>query len=182
MLCDACDQKLANTGTHCLALSECQDAVCGIPVQDDQPMKRAKMAWVSQHKKMWESLPDFVGPKFSEQHDVGVMTERCKDCIDLALAHNADVNFIDVSQAAPRRAWSVGVRALVTGSTIFCVPMRRTLTATEHLELLGWFGPDVSTDSFGPTTLKNLSGEGMSIPSVTLVTICGLLSIEELWL
>ena len=127
-------------------------------------------------------LRAFAGPKFTAQHEVGMMTERGRDCIDLALAHNPDVNFIDVSQAAPRRAWSVGVRALVTGSSIFCVPLCRLLKAKEHLELLGWHGPKVKTDSFGPTTLKNLSGEGMSIPSVTLVTICGLLSLEELWL
>ena len=148
---------------------------------DEPSSKRARTTWMTQHSKMWDDLGDRVGEKFAEAHPVVGMSERAADCVSLAVAHNPDVKFIDVSQAAARKAWSTGVRALVTGSSIFCVPLQRLLSPSEHLELLGWYGPDVSTDAFGPCVLKNLAGEGMSVPSVTLVTICGLLALEDIW-
>ena len=119
--------------------------------------------------------------KYADLHPMPLMSKRAADCVSLAIASCKDVNFVDVSQAAGRKAWSRRVRALVTGSSIYCVPLNRLLKPVEHLELLGWYGPNVDVQGIGSNALKNLAGEGMSVPSVTLVALCGLLALDHLW-
>ena len=142
--------------------------------EDEPTSKRHKPVWEMQHKKMWEALgKERPEAKYAELHPMPMMSKRAADCIisNSILQGSELCRHLSGSsqESLERQSSSSGHRQL-----------KRLLKPSEHLKLLGWYGPGVDVRGIGPNALKNLAGEGMSVPSVTLVSLSGLLALEHL--
>ena len=85
---------------------------------------------------------------------------------------------VDVSQDASRKPWSVGCRSLTTSSTLFSFSRGRIIRPREHQRIMGF--PLMSLPNFPEGVWRDLCGEAMAVPSVTLVTLCAVLASTAL--
>ena len=114
---------------------------------------------------------------------IGVQQQRSIDMIDLAAAvagPDVDKLHLDLSQSLLRKPWSCNVRSMVASSQFFSFARKRVLVPQEHLFLLGWHGP-LKLNHLGSSRLRNLAGEGMGVPCVSFMSLCMLMSRDDLW-
>ena len=78
--------------------------------------------------------------------------------------------FTDLSQSLERRPWSCGtLRAITTSTDLWSHGRGRRVSPQELLGVLGFVG--VSEAGLSPGQLKDLLGECMAVPCVTLVLL-----------
>ena len=70
-------------------------------------------------------------------------------------------------------------RALTTSSEVFAFDLLRGLHPIEHLRVLGWQNPNIN--GLSARQIRDLAGEAMAIPSVTLAVMCLLTSLPGFW-
>ena len=147
-----------------------------------------------------EKLTAAVLPLWSSTHKLsGVTSARATDAIDLCfqitsqkagyltgatgeLSHcgeDADcfkTLYQDVSQDGARRPWANKVRSMVRNSDIYAWKQDRTLTGSEHLRCLGFETKKLDLSHHTDRELKDLAGEAMAVPSISLVSVAALLA------
>jgi hypothetical protein len=109
-------------------------------------------------------------------------TPRVLDLLDICWATEckpgdlAPTLYVDVSQNLSRKPWSKALRCFTTSSLIYMFEHDRILFDEEKFRLLG-FG-ELSFENLSRAELKDLSGEAMSVVSVTLVAYALLWSVQ----
>ena len=125
-------------------------------------------------------------PKFSDRikrQSVGLsLTSRVTDCINLCASLQQDTQdlYLDVSQDLQRKPWSKKSLATLTRSSeVFSYDRCRSLVGHEYLRALGFPAgspemiiPEGTTDA----QLKDLAGDAMALPAVSLVETALLLA------
>ena len=86
---------------------------------------------------------------------------------------------VDISQDGSRRPYSQMCRSITTSSHLFLFAVGRCLTPTEHLNIQGF--PKLSLKGLGDPAVKDLAGESMSPPCITLVILAALLSLPTVF-
>ena len=171
-----------------------------------------KNGWQQSHEKMRklnELGPEYY--RWTSHHEMKGMAKlpRLRDCVNIAcelwqkqewqqLKHVSpaatltDVQvhkcplLLDVSQSADRKPFAVDkMRAMCSSSTFYYFPQDRCLLPKEHLFLAGWPSEAgaVSVEGLSPTQIRDLAGESMSLPCVTLAlaSLALALCAEGLW-
>ena len=118
---------------------------------------------------------------------------RSRDVVDLGYQiHNAKLPsdmggapceyVADISQDGSREPFSIKCRSLVSNSCLFFYPRDRTLIPKEHLMLLGW-PSSVRTHSISQSGLRDLAGEAMAVPCISLASQAVIFSLRDpsLW-
>ena len=93
-----------------------------------------------------------------------------------------DVNelFTDLSQSADRRPWTLkALRAITTSTELWCHAKQRHLSLPELYALLGFEG--VSFEGLSPHQAKNLLGESMAVPCVTLMVMSVIVNLPAVF-
>ena len=134
--------------------------------------KAAKTTWQQSSASMWERLSTSAKKKrWSEDHELlGIRTARCRDVVDLGWAHSLTTPlYCDVSQSASQKPWSKTLRSMVSQSQFYSYSRDRLITSREHWQLLGFDATRLKFLDLSPSQVKNLAGEAMAPPNVTLV-------------
>ena len=158
--------------------------------KDKENAKRGQL-WKDKHRVLREKLgvkdePGRGMERWTSSHEVLGVTagaDRVLDAIDLC--HSAcslgskdgegaalrGPIVLDVSQDMSRRPWSVGqVPTMTRTSEFFLYHQSRLATGGEHLRLLGFNSESLDFGRLSPGQLKDLAGDGMGVPCVSVVT------------
>eukprot|EP00971_Amphidinium_carterae_P013339 262983-Amphidinium_carterae.1 len=106
-------------------------------------------------------------PASSRVEDMVLLSEECARHEDRPVG----TLVTDVRQDAARKPWSNGIiRSLTTSSQLFHHGQQRMLSLRELFALMG-FPADTNLSALSHTQAKDLLGESMAVPSVTLVLL-----------
>ena len=152
-----------------------------------RPTKEAT-SWIAKHKQVREDLGIGAGAAWSDagKKAMGVHTRRAKDLLDIAWAHSTAQSktqdlIADVTHSAARLPWGCGFRAMTTSTTFFVFAEDRICLPAEHLRILG-FPQNVQHKCVSGAQLKELCGQAMAVPCITLAATAVALALPELWL
>ena len=129
----------------------------------------------TQMRHTWQRKHSMVRSEEGVEQPSDASLGRCDDLKRLAVQvctkKRLDLSalYVDVSQSAERRPWTVkALRAITTSTQLWCHGRSRHLSIPELYDLLG-FGEGTSFEGITPHQAKNLLGESMAVPCVTLV-------------
>jgi hypothetical protein len=148
--------------------------------------RRASRQWVAQHAAVKESLKMTPKTKLwcDQARSAGLdhLSTRCKDLINIAwhaatrdMTDPVDIAsvkaslMIDVSQDILRKPWTTHLGTFTTSAQLYSFRLERFLLEQEKFYLLG-FPHSTDFTSLSTNALRDLSGDAMALPSVTMVT------------
>ena len=112
---------------------------------------------------------------------IGRLSARCKDLINIAWFRSTkdltnpvhitavrDCLLVDISQDISRRPWSNRLGTFTTSAQIYSFRLGRVLLEEEKFYFLG-FPRNTKFSSLSMHALRDLSGDAMALPSVTMV-------------
>ena len=111
------------------------------------------------------------------------LTPRVKDAIDLCASINRDDTdglLLDCSQDLQRKPWSkASMMTFTRSSEVFSYSLQRALIGCEYLRILGFPAgtPKMSLpDGVSDAQCKDLAGDAMALPCVTVVELGALIA------
>ena len=113
-------------------------------------------------------------------------SKRVHDAVNLCAEHHEAEGFdikrvvVDVSQDMLRRPWSAdSFPTLTRSSEIFVYARERALIGTEHLQVCGFQASALDLSCVSQSQQKDLAGDGMAVPSVTLVVLAAIAVLQD---
>ena len=147
--------------------------------------------WRQQHTdmRMAEGIPENAYKYTNDFYhtDMGPRDGRCADLVNLAYqvltkdGGSVGDSFVDISQSGSRKPWMTDVlRSVTTSSCYWSFSRRRCLLQPEIFRIMG-FMADTDYSDLSVGQLQDLVGACMALPSVGLMLLSLMASLEGHW-
>ena len=173
----------------------------GMDIEERKDEKGSKSkAWIKMHAEVRKQMGIENTASWTAKQSPSMLEglhqrQRALEVVDMAVAVTAlqhphespdEINarlFVDVSQSASRKPWSSDavLRTLTGSSRIFSPRYGRVLLPHEHLAVLGFPRVIEATESLTASEVRDLAGDAMSVPSITMIVIALMTSIPGHW-
>ena len=148
--------------------------------------------WAEQSQVKLQSVtPGMKGARFRDCIDVGfekskklrLKKKRQGESLPSTLEECAKDLRVDISQNVDRLPVSLGlIPCLTTRSLLYDYTNDSLLSGKMHMRFLGWPRSFLASEKFQDHTLRNLAGEGFSVPIASLMSLgCFLNPYADWW-
>lgn len=170
------------------------------PARQENAAKRQKSTALQGAHAIFRGQLGFLdgAPRWSDTASFAGMSvkPRTKDLIDIACfactkgvvdeSERKRIKqrlMVDISQGISRRPWSMNTCTFTTSAELYSFDLDRLITEKEKFIMLGFPRSTTCFDGVSVSALRDLCGDAMAIPSVTMVMYSALLvlQIPGLW-